>query len=296
MAPTTEPPTTEPGTVACSHAVPYGQHTCGIVGFGYERLRMVSGFVRSGLLAGDRVWCFPNGSRSEVLDWLHRNDVAEDEAIASGQLTVLPTQESTLCYLDSDPDMVLDGLRRAVDDALDAGWNGFRMVGDLGWAIREQCCPRSLIEFEERIGEILAGSPAATLCQYDRYRFDAATMITLTEMHAAVMGTVQGGEQFTCSPLDELPGLRLAGELDLATRDAFITALEEAMSDTDDLHLELSELTFVDSGGAQVMLRFAERLPSGNRIVLHWPPPSLRIALDLLWNEPKLIDAEGEWI
>lgn len=282
-------------TAARIEAVPHGQHACGIVGSGSERLRMVSGFVRSGLMAGDRVWCFPNGSRSEILDWLRRDEVAEDDVVASGQLTVLPTYDSALCYLDCNPDAVVDGLRRAVDDALDDGWNGFRMVGDLGWATREQCCTQRLIHFEERIGDVLAGSPAATLCQYDRYRFDAATMATLTGMHAVVVGTVQVGEQLTCSPLDGLPGLRLAGEIDLATREVLTAALDDAMSGTGDLHLELSELTFIDGGGVQVMLRSAERLWPSRRLILHWPPPSLRIALHLLWDAPNLINAEGGW-
>lgn len=293
-----------PPLTARSEVVHHGQHACGIVGSGSERLRMVSGFVRSGLLAGDRVWCFANGSRSEILGWLRRDEVVEDDALGSGQLTVLPTHESALCFLESDPDAVVDGLRRAVDDALDDGWNGFRMVGDLGWATREQCCPRRLIDFEERIGEVLAGSPAATLCQYDRYRFDVATMVTLTGMHAAVLGSVQVGEQLTCRPLDglsgsglpgsDLSGLRLVGEVDLATREIFTTALDEAMSSTGDLHLDLSELTFIDIGGVQVMLRSAERLWPSRRIFLHWSPPSLKIALHLLCHTHKLIDAEGE--
>ncbi|MGH3942201.1 MAG: MEDS domain-containing protein [Pseudonocardiaceae bacterium] len=288
-----------------SEVVRHGQHACGIVGSGSERLRMVSGFVRSGLLAGDRVWCFANGSRSEILSWLRRDEAVEDDALDSGQLTVLPTQESTLCVLDCDPDAVVDGLRRAVDNALQDGWNGFRMVGDLGWATREQCCPQRLMDFEERIGEVLAGLPAATLCQYDRYRFDVATMVTLTGMHAAVLGSVQLGEQLTCCPLDgppgpaglsgpELSGLRLVGEVDLATRKIFTTALDKAMSGTGDLHLDLSELTFIDIGGVQVMLRSAERLWPSRRIILHWSPPSLKIALHLLCHTHKLIDAEEE--
>lgn len=266
---------------------------------------MISGFVRSGLLAGDRVWCFANGARSEILDWLRRDHVVEDDALDSGQLTVLPIHESALCFLDSDPNAVLDGLRRAVDDALDDGWNGLRMVGDLGWATREQCCPQRLIDFEERIGEVLAGLPAATLCQYDRYRFDVATMVTLTGMHAAVLGAVQVDEQLTCRPLDGLAGLdgppgsglsglRLVGEIDLATRELFTTALDEAMSGAGDLHLDLSELTFIDIGGVQVMLSSAERLWPSRRIILHWAPPSLKIALHLLCHTHKLIDAEGE--
>lgn len=281
-------------TAVCSDAVSHGQHACGIVGSGTERLRMVSGFVHSGLMAGDRVWCFPNGCRPEVLEWLHRDNTAGDDAVASGQLTVMPTDESMLSVLDSDPGGVIDGLRRAVDAAIAEGWNGFRLVGDLGWATRGPSCAQHLLDFEARVGEVLDGSPAAALCQYDRYRFDADTMVALTGAHAAVVGTVEipAGEELVCTPLTgPALGLRLAGEVDLSNREVFGAALDAAMSGTGDAHLELSELAFIDHTGVQIMLQAAERLGPGRRLVLHRPPRSLNVSLTLLWETPKLVVA-----
>lgn len=283
-------------SAVCSDTLSHGQHACGIVGSGAERLRMVSSFVHSGLVAGDQVWCFPNGCRPEVLEWLHRDNAADDDAVASGQLTVMPTDESMLSVLDSDPGGVIDGLRRAVDDAVAEGWNGFRLVGDLGWAVRGPSCAQHLLDFEARVGEVLDGSPAAALCQYDRYRFDADTMMALTGAHAAVVGAVEipVGEELMCTPLNgPAPGLRLTGEVDLSTREALVTALDAAISGAGDLHLELSELAFIDHTGVQIMLQVAERLGPGRRLVLHRPPRSLNVSLKLLWETPKLV-AAGE--
>lgn len=283
-----------------SDAVTHGQHTCGIIGTGSDRLQMVSDFVRNGLAAGDRVWCFPNGSRSAVLDRLCRDDIADDDAVASGQLTVLPTQESALSALASDPDAVIDGLRRAVDDALDAGWNGFRLVGDLGWATRGRSWPKGLMYFEVQVSNVLAQSPAAALCQYDRYRYDTATMAALTSLHAAMIGTVTvpAGEELTISPLAGAAGLRLAGEVDLSTREVLRTALDDARHNPDDLHLELADLRFIDIGGVQIVLLAAQRLDPGQRMVVHRAPQSLRLALDLLRKtSPELVSLvhlEGE--
>jgi len=281
-----------PKTVWCD-AVAHGQHACGIVGSGPQRLRMLSGFVRSGLEVGDRVWCFPNGRRSEVLSWLRADNAADDDAVASGQLTVLPTHESALSALTTDPDKVIDGLRRAIDDALEAGWNGFRFIGDLGWATCGRSCPQRLMDFEVEVSAMLTGSPAAALCQYDRYRYDVKTMVALTEMHAAMVGTVVmlHGEELTISPLTGRPGLHLAGEVDLATREAFRVALDDVLCDpSTDLHLEMSDLEFIDVGGVQLILQTARRLKSGRRMVLHRPPRSFRLVFDLLYQVTDLVD------
>ena len=251
---------------------------------------MVSQFVHSGLHAGDRIWCFANSRRHEVLGWLQC-----DDAVASGQLTVLPTHKSVLSVLGSDPSGVIDGLRRAVDAALDEGWNGFRMVGDLGWATRGRVCARQLLDFERRVGEVLAGSPAATLCQYDRYRFDTDTMVTLTEAHGAMVGTVTAppDEGLSCTPLTQpSAGLRLAGEVDLATHERLRTELRAAIDGPGDLHLELSELTFVDNGGAQILIQAAEQLGPERRLVLHHPPRSLTITLTMLGSLAQIVIAD----
>lgn len=280
-------------TALCSSSLNHGEHACGIVGSGPERLHMVSAFVRGGLAAGDRVWCFPRGSRTAVLDRLRRDDTI-DEALASGQLHVRAAHESALAAAVCDPDRAIDGLRRAVDDALHAGWNGFRVVGDPGWASPVPSCPDRLLDFEMRIGEVLAESPAAALCQYDRYRFDAETMMALTSVHAAVVGTpgLPPGDQLSIRPLVGMSGLRLVGEVDLSTRQALRTALDAAATAPGDLHMELSELAFIDIGGVHLLLRTAQGLGQGRRMVVHRPPRSLRLALDLLWQTPKLVEGD----
>lgn len=255
---------------------------------------MVSGFVSSGLAAGDRVWCLTNGKRDEVLDRLRRDQAADDEAMASGQLLVLPTHESLLASAAISPDRVIDTLRRKIDDALGNGWNGFRIIADPGSVASGRCCPGRLLDFEERLGELLADAPATALCQYDRYRFDAETMVALTSVHDEVVGTLAlpVGDELLIRPLVGICGLRLIGEVDLSTRHALRTALSSVPEGSDDLHLELSELAFIDIGGVAELLSAAETLGPGRRMVLHRPPRSLRLALDLLWETPKLVEGE----
>lgn len=97
-------------------------------------------------------------------------------------------------------------------------------------------------------------------------------------------GPVGAGPELRLSPLAERSGLRVAGEIGLATHAVWEQALEQAVGgDVDVYYLELSSVTFVDVAGAEVLATAAQRLQGGRRIVLHRPPPTLRRVLDLFW-------------
>lgn len=108
---------------------------------------------------------------------------------------------------------------------------------------------------------------------------------------AADGATDQGG-QLKVVPLVGRAGLRLAGEVDLATRALFVREFDAQLGGTDDVHLELSELSFIDVGGVTALATRALALANGRRLVLHHPPPMLRRILDVLWGDLDTIEVE----
>jgi anti-sigma B factor antagonist len=62
--------------------------------------------------------------------------------------------------------------------------------------------------------------------------------------------------------------VRVEGELDLATAPTLWTALEQALADGNQLVLDLSEVTFIDSSGLSVLIRAHQVLgPTGSLTV-----------------------------
>lgn len=57
-----------------------------------------------------------------------------------------------------------------------------------------------------------------------------------------------------------------------------------------DVHMDLSEVSFVDVAGVTSLAGTAQRLPRGRRIVIHHPPASLSRVLELFW--PDLVAIE----
>lgn len=99
-------------------------------------------------------------------------------------------------------------------------------------------------------------------------------------------GPSRAGDLLTIVPLDEIPGVKLIGEVDISNRQQLTEALEFYLHQADDIYLELGELSFIDVGGVSVLVNIAERLSPTRRLVLQHPPRVLLRIVELAWSEP----------
>jgi ABC-type transporter Mla MlaB component len=100
--------------------------------------------------------------------------------------------------------------------------------------------------------------------------------------HRGRLRDTSGGPRIT--PLTDRPGLCLCGELDLASRDLLVAALESLADAPGDVHLDLAGVGFVDVGCATLLARAACRGGSGRRVIVHHAPPQLRRIVEVLWG------------
>ena len=70
-------------------------------------------------------------------------------------------------------------------------------------------------------------------------------------------------------------GLAVGGELDLSTSPQLTQALDEAASAGEDIVLDVTGLTFIDSTGLRVLLGTTERLPDTRRLILRGTQPQV---------------------
>ena len=82
------------------------------------------------------------------------------------------------------------------------------------------------------------------------------------------------------SPLTGVAGLRLEGELDLATAPLLKEALVDLGSERA-VHLDLALLTFLDSSGLQVIVALAQSLDGNRSVVLVNPSTAVRRCLEI---------------
>jgi anti-anti-sigma factor len=78
--------------------------------------------------------------------------------------------------------------------------------------------------------------------------------------------------------------LVVLGELDIATRNAFVEALAELGGSDGDSRLDLAGVPFMDTASVTAVVRCARRLrDEGGRLVVVGPPASLLRIYRLLW-------------
>ena len=83
-------------------------------------------------------------------------------------------------------------------------------------------------------------------------------------------------------PTVDPPGLALVGDVEASNVQAVARALAGLPSAPGDVHLDLSGLLFCDLGGLQAIVRAAQALGPGRRLVLHGVPRQLERALEIV--------------
>jgi anti-anti-sigma regulatory factor len=109
--------------------------------------------------------------------------------------------------------------------------------------------------------------------------------------HRTEPGTARPERGLRVAPLPGRTGLKLSGEVSLATRADWESALARALREGGRMYrLELSAVTFVDVAGAGALAAAARTLQDGRRLVLHEPPLTLCRLLDLFWPDLRTIE------
>lgn len=85
---------------------------------------------------------------------------------------------------------------------------------------------------------------------------------------------------FEISPLANGTGIKVEGEVDLANAHELSEALAN-ISVESEIHLELAELSFIDSSGLRVILAFAESLNGAGPLVILNPSPAVARLLEI---------------
>jgi anti-sigma B factor antagonist len=108
-------------------------------------------------------------------------------------------------------------------------------------------------------------------------------MLLDQEFHSASERTVRMSLTIGVDERDSLAVVALDGELDLATAPALATAIDEQVGQGRvNIVLDLTKLSFCDSAGLRVFVRYRRQLEeAGGRFVVAAPTPMVRRVLEI---------------
>jgi anti-anti-sigma regulatory factor len=248
-----------------------GDHACLTFTDPDERLDIVAAFVRDGLVAGERVVCYTDtpDPRSLTTELAERG-LPVAEAQRSGQLIVAGTGGSYLADGPFSADGMIDLLTRRIAEAHRDGYTGLRLSADMGWALRPTAGLEQVVDYETRAGRLLADGRATAVCQYDRHRFDPVTLASVAAAHSRAVAAVTYHDDALLRICRQHvpPGIRLAGEIDFRYVDALARALAEAVRLDEHVHVNLTQLRFIDVAAATAIVHAAAGQANGQRMTV----------------------------
>lgn len=263
-----------------------GGHYCVSFETDTARACAAAAFVRAGLRADDKVVYLAHAGPERVPGSLAARRVNPDPHVASGRLVV---HEAWRMRLSAKTDRVLDLLHGLLDEALGQGYSRLRLIQELSGLIGTALPAEALADLETAITSWMSGRPALALCQYDGRRYAPDQLAAAERPHTASLTAEPQHEdgllriQRTRLP----PGLALIGEIDITNRAALADSLASLVDAGGDIHVDISELAFIDADAAELLIDTAADLrPAGRALVLDGPRHGLRRLLALSRDLP----------
>lgn len=202
-------------------------HVCILYDRPEEHLAIVVSFLRVGLERGELCIYVADEAGAAVLGELASEGVDVDAAMREARLVVFERP------LDRglQPLQMLDFIEKHASGARSAGHTGFRIVGDMSWALGGDLT--ALAEFEARLNlnQVWTRYACAGLCQFDRARFSPETLREMLIVHPLVVV----GDRVCRNPYFVPPEIYLSPVWPQHEANWMVTHLEQLQQAEDDV-------------------------------------------------------------
>lgn len=163
--------------------VPWGTHISQLYSSKYDFLEELVPYVKEGLFNNELcVWIYSqNMTYQEIREYLEKNSIDVEKYIDGNQLKIIPHTGWYLMDNTFDEVRVNEKWLKLLKDALDKGFDGLRVVADIGWL--EKCFVRSFLDYERNINSIVSEQPFIALCLYDVRTMNVAELTEVINNH-----------------------------------------------------------------------------------------------------------------
>jgi ABC-type transporter Mla MlaB component len=275
-----------------------GEHACCRFADAGDRERLAIAFVRDGLERGEKVMYYADRDDvARMLTRLEEMDPHLEPALTGGQLEVRPASETYMPAGRFDSDQMLGVVRDEYERALEEGYTGLSMTGEIPVALCEAPGREQLALYEARLERDHESVPAdappySILCQYDHGRFAPAILSDVAEAHqvdvSPELAPIGRNGHLAAARDRAHDALRLSGELDYGCAQTVSEVLDAHFHGP--LRLDLADLSYVDVAGMRAL-----RGRKGQPVTIASASEAVRRLLELLaWDtDPGIELAEA---
>jgi signal transduction histidine kinase len=204
-------------------------HVCTLYEEREEEVAIAVSYIRAGVDRGEFCVCVVDDGGESILAGLKSTGVDVDAEMRKGRLVFF---EKPLAHGLQTVDM-LGKIEQFASDSRKAGHAGFRVVGEMSWALNGNM--KELAEFEARLNlnRVWQRHACAGLCQFDVRRFTPETLREMIIVHPLVVI----GDRICRNPYYVAPELYLSPEWPRHEANWMMTNLEQLQQSQDSLRL-----------------------------------------------------------
>jgi hypothetical protein len=163
---------------------PPGVHMCYIYNDEAQRKKVISQFLESGLLSGEKASYFMDiitiDEMNEYFSSLGLGRLLKEH---EGRFSVATAKDTYYPSGTFVPDEMLDRLGVFYTRSIEEGYTGARVSGEMSWAAKDVPGSSNLIEYEARVNDVLLTYPVNAICQYNAGLFDGALLFDVLSVH-----------------------------------------------------------------------------------------------------------------
>ena len=161
-----------------------GDHICAVYESPDEQLKVLAGYIKNGLDAGERcLYIVDDRSAADVLDALDATGIDVRSAQANRRLALMTKRETYLRDGAFNPDQMIWVLAAMTDEAVAEGCSGLRITGEMTWALGSEAGCDRLLEYEDKLNQFFPTSRAHAICQYNATKFPAWITADVLRLH-----------------------------------------------------------------------------------------------------------------
>lgn len=185
-----------------------GCHACSFYETEEQRRAQISPYIRHGIELNQKVIYIGEEPINErVAGYLRADGVDVERHLKSGQLSFLPAAQTYAPDGKFLPDRMVATVADATRQALDEGYSALRGAGEI---IAGSSIGGRVREYEKKLNSLFPETRCIALCQYDRRRFDAASLLDVLAIHPIAMPGTEPLENSFYAPSTNDPSAEAA--------------------------------------------------------------------------------------
>lgn len=168
-------------------ALKIGEHIACIYKDKTEQRSIVVPFMHTGLKNNEKcIYIVDENTKNGIIQDFKKIFNVE-EYLHTNQLELLTKEEVYLKNGYFDPDKMIELLKQNEKKALDNGYNGLRVTGEMTWVLTKLPGVERLIEYEAKLNYFFPESKCIALCQYNEKKFAPEILLDIIHTHPFII-------------------------------------------------------------------------------------------------------------